>query len=355
MKVTSRNYHSATRWLLLLLAFAPGCSAFMAPRQPLPVTMEAPPANPPEMATPNELNKVSLPPYTIEPPDILLINAIKIVPKPPHKIEPFDGLLIQVRGVPDEAPIANAFSVDPEGKVDLGPNYGRVDVAGLTIDDAQEEIRSRLAQFYQDIEVSVSLAFSAGAQQIVGEHLVGPDGRVNLGTYGSVRVTGMTLEQAKVAIEERLQNYLEDPEVIVDVLAYNSKKYWIITQGAGFGDNISEYPITGNETVMNALTNVGGLSQLSSKRIWIARPAPDGATCAQVLPVNYEDITQHALTATNYQLLPGDRLFIAEDRWTKFDSQFAKLTRPFERAFGFVSLGAGMLQRIARFGLAQNF
>jgi protein involved in polysaccharide export with SLBB domain len=300
---------------------------------------------------PRELDKVSLPPYVIEPPDILMINAVKIVPKSPHMIEPFDGLLIRVLGALPDYPIADAFAVDPEGTVDLGPSYGRVKVAGLSIDEAQSAIQKHLSQVLEDPQVAVSLAFSSGAQQIVGEHLVGPDGRVNLGTYGSVYVAGSTIEEARADIEAQLKDYLEDPQVVVDIFSYNSKKYYVITQGAGFGDSVAEAPITGNETVLDAIARIGGLSRVSSKRIWIARPAPNGVGCEQVLPVHWDDISRGAATATNYQLMPGDRLFIAEDPYIRFDNVIGKLTAPFERLFGFVSLGTAMANRIQRFGL----
>ncbi|MEQ8848399.1 polysaccharide biosynthesis/export family protein [Botrimarina sp.] len=324
-----------------------GCTAFYAPRSPIPAAPAPPPADSP---VPRELEMMSLPPYRIEPPDILLINAIKVVPKPPHIIEPFDGLLIRAAGALPDQPIADAFFVDPEGMIDLGPSYGKVKVVGLTIDEAKDAIRRQLGDLLAEPEVSVSLAVSSGAQQIVGEHLVGPDGRVNLGTYGSVYVTGMTIAEAKAAIEEQLSDTLEDPEVIVDIFSYNSKRYYIITQGAGFGDNVVQVPITGNETVLDAVAAIGGLSQVSSRRIWIARPARNGDHCEQILPVDWDDISRGASTATNYQLLPGDRVFIAEDPLLRLDSVVSKLTRPLERLFGFTSLGAGTLNRIERFG-----
>jgi len=336
--------------LTALLVASGGCTAFFAPTNSFPITPSEPS---PHSPVPRELDKVSLPPYVIEPPDILMINAVKIVPKPPHKIEAFDGLLIRVLGTLPDQPIAEAFAVDPDGTVDLGPSYGRVKVVGLTTDEAQSAIQQHLAEFLQSPQVSVSLAFTSGGQQIVGEHLVGPDGRVNLGTYGSVYVTGLTLEDARAAIEQQLSNFLEDPQVVVDIFAYNSKKYYVITQGAGFGDNVATAPITGNETVLDAVATIGGLSQLSSKKIWIARPAPNGVGCEQILPVNWDDITQGASTATNYQLLPGDRLFIAQDPYLTFDRVVQKLTAPFERIFGFVSLGTAMANRIDRFGLGQ--
>ena len=348
---TSMQWRSSGLLLLLgMLVSSSGCTAFLAPTVPIPTTPEGPsPASP----VPRELEMISLDRYRIEPPDILLINAIKVVPKPPHKIEPFDGLLIRAAGALPDQPIGDAFSVDPEGMVDLGPSYGKVKVVGLTIDEAQDAIRKQLVEVLAEPEVSVSLAFSAGAQQIAGEHLVGPDGRVNLGTYGSVYITGMTIEEAKAAIEKQLSNYLEDPKVIVDIFSYNSKRYYIITQGGGFGDNVVPQPITGNETVLDAIAAVGGISQVSSTKIWIARPAPNGVGCEQILEVNWRDISRGASTATNYQLMPGDRLFIAEDAFVKFDAVITKFTRPFERILGFVSLGTATVNRLERFGLGQ--
>ncbi|WP_425395684.1 M56 family metallopeptidase [Aeoliella sp.] len=257
----------------------------------------------------NEWTKQPLPPYVIEPPDILLIDATKLVPKMPHKIEPFDGLLIRAEGVDENHPIQNAYFVDPDGDIDLGPNYGKVHMAGIGLDKADEVVREHLAEKHPKAKMSVSLATAGGAQQVIGEHLVGPDGRVNLGSYGSVYVTGMTLPEAKRALEKHLSKHLEDPEVIVDVFSYNSKKYYIITKGEGFGDNIVTAPITGNDTVLDAIAAIGGLRNSSTAKIFIARPAPQGGA-EQILPVEYDAITRGKSSATNYQLLPGDRLFI---------------------------------------------
>jgi protein involved in polysaccharide export with SLBB domain len=331
-----------------MLVASGGCTAFLEPREPYPIT---PPEPSPASPVPRELDMVSLPAYTIEPPDILFLQAVKIVPKPPHRLEPFDALLIRVANAFADQPIQDAFFVDPEGTVDLGPAYGRVTVAGLTTDEAQAEIRRHLAQLIENPEVSVSLAASSGAQQISGEHLVGPDGRINLSTYGSVYVAGLTLDQARQVIERHLSAYLENPQVAVDVFAYNSKTYYVITQGAGQGDDVSEFPITGNDTVLDAIAQLGGLSQLSSTKIFIARPAPNGVGCEQILPVDWRAISRGGSSTTNYQLLPRDRLYIVEDPWVRFNSTVFKLTQPFERMFGFTSLGTATLNQIKRFGL----
>ena len=303
-----------------------------------------------------ELAKVTLPPYVIEPPDILLIDALRVVPKPPFRIQSFDALQVIVEGTLLEQPINGLYVVEPGGMLDLGPSYGKVMVGGQSLEEAQDAVFRHLKRILREPQVSLTLAQAAGQQQIAGEHLVGPDGTINLGTYGTVYVTGMTLAEAKEAIEAQLSKFLDAPLVSVDVFSYNSKVYYVITEGAGFGDNVARFPVTGNETVLDAIAGINGLSRLSSKDIWIARPAPSGVGCDQVLPVDIEAIMKGGSTATNYQLLPGDRVFIAQDPWIAFDSIIDKVIGPFERVFGFSLLGVQTVQTFNRlpFGFNPN-
>jgi polysaccharide export outer membrane protein len=318
------------------------------------LTMEDQVGQPPIHGAPSELCMTSLPTYVVEAPDILLIEAIKLVPKPPYRIEPLDVLQIVVVGTLLGQDIQGQFAVDPDGFVDLGPAYGRVHVAGQSLDDATKTIDLFLRRILRSPEVSVVLAATFGQQQVAGEHLIGPDGTINLGTYGSLYVAGMTVAEVKDAVEQHLSKSLLDPVVGVEVFAFQSKNYYIISQGAGLGDGVTRVPITGNETVLDALAQVNGLSRLASKKIWIARPVPNGRGCDQVLPVNYEDITAGANTATNFQILPGDRVFIAEDKFIALDSAITKITAPFERLFGFSLLGSQTIQTFNRFPLGNQ-
>ena len=241
-------------------------------------------------AVPRESNKVVMPPYVIEPPDILLIDAVRTVPKAPYRLKTADVIAIQVLGTPSDMPITGPRQIEPGGVVRLGPRYGAVNVAHLTLEEAEYAIREYLRQFINDPIVTVSLVEIAGKQQISGQHLVGPDGTVTLGIYGSVRVVGMTLPQAKYGIEQYLSQYLDEPEISIEVWAYNSKVYYVVTQGAGLGDAVYRFPVTGNETVLDAIAQINGLNQLSSKQIWIARPT-DGPGKCQILPVEWDAIT----------------------------------------------------------------
>jgi hypothetical protein len=65
------------------------------------------------------------------------------------------------------------------------------------------------------------------------------------------------------------------------------------------------------------------------------------------MPVDWYAITERGSPQTNYQLLPGDRVFIAEDKWVAFDTQVAKITAPLERIMGFSLLGVGTVTRFS--------
>lgn len=325
--------------LLVTLASSAGCH--VAPRaQPMVDHL------PPVVAIPRELDKMVLPTYRIEPPDILVIDVINAVPKSPYHLRPLDTLSLQVLGTLPDAPIDGIYILGPGGMVNLGAPYGRVKANGMTVEQAQDAIAVHLKKQLKDPEVSVSLADLAATQQITGENLVAPDGTITLGSYGSVSVVGQTIAEAKKSVEKHLSRFLEQPEVSLNVFAYNSKVYYIITQGAGLGDGVYRFPVTGNETVLDAIAQINGLSEVSSKRIWIARPSPSGQQ-AQILPVNWLAITEQASTSSNYQILPGDRLFVAEDKLVAFDTSLAKFTAPLERIFGFVLLGTGATSRLS--------
>ena len=208
----------------------------------------------------------------------------------------------------------------------------------MTIPEVKTALESHLRKFLREPEVSVQLAKASGVQPITGTYLVGPDGTVNLRQYGMVPMAGKTIAEAKVSLQQHLSHFLDSPEVSVDVAAYNSKTYYIIVEGAGMGETVVRLPVTGNENVLDAISQIQGLTRLSSKKIWIARPSPGGFGCEQVLPIDWDAIVQGASTETNYQVLPGDRIFIAEDPVIALGSFIGKVTAPFEQVFGIGSL-----------------
>ena len=156
-------------------------------------------------------------------------------------------------------------------------------------------------------------------QPVSGQFLVRPDGTVGLGLWGSVSVTGLTPDQAADAVRKHLARFdsTEMPaanlKVSVDMFAYTSKKYYVITDGTGDGEQVFAFPATGNETVLDAISQVNGLADVAGKKsIRIARKTASGPW--QSLPVDWSAITKRGLTSTNYQLMPSDRLYVTKAR-----------------------------------------
>jgi hypothetical protein len=68
--------------------------------------------------------------------------------------------------------------------------------------------------------------------------------------------------------------------------------------------------LIGRETVLDGLMAAGGLSDSASEgKIILSRPTAP-RSCRVVLPICYDHIVQLGDTTTNYQLQPGDRIYV---------------------------------------------
>jgi polysaccharide biosynthesis/export protein len=203
--------------------------------------------------------------------------------------------------------------------------------------------------------VSAGKSVTLEDRPIEGSHLVRPDGTIGLGTYGNVYVAGLTLDEARDAVAAQIKLSLTGKDVkvedikkllVVDVLAYNSKVYYVITDGGGYGEQVYPIPVTGNETVLDAIAKINGLPAVSSKkRVWIARATP-GCTNPNILPVDWCGITKKGFAATNYQVFPNDRIYVGSDKLIQADSWLAKRLNPIDRIFGTVLLSSSTVNSI---------
>ena len=312
---------------------------------------------------PHELQKTALPEYRIEPPDVLLIEAVNNLRPADAPVGSGEPLIIQVnRTLPaleDEDRVSQAFKkidgpyivgtdgyvIGTDGYLNLGPEYGKVLCAGQPLEEISRRIEKHLNRILKNPQVLVTLPDPSAKQIVAGEHLVRPDGTVGLGVYGGVFVAGMTLREAKAAIEAHLSQHMHAPEISIDVLGYNSKVYYVIADGGGAGEQVHRLPCTGNETVLDAISQIRGLPTVACKgQIWIARPSGQCHGIDQVMHIDWDAIAQGAQTCTNYQILPGDRLYVKADRWIAFDTKLAKITAPLERVLGFTVLGNGAVR-----------
>lgn len=300
-----------------------GSAGCLTPRANTPGKHTTPPITlPPPGSVPTELNPVSLPEYVIEPPDVITIEArLKEITK-----EEADKL------------------------AELRKELRKGDLPAETRKQYEAELKQRLE----------NPDYSGGTREldynpIQNQFQVKPDGTVYLGAYGTVHVAGLTQNQARLAIRSVLAkqiNYeaggtIEDRLlVLVDVTGYNSKKYYVITDGGGAGERMFQFPCTGKEFVSDAIALIQGLPEEASKRnIWVARRTPH-LNEEQILPVDWVGITQWGVTNTNYQLFPGDRVYVKAQRIVTIDRTLGKLLNPVERLLGVTLLGTQTVNQI---------
>lgn len=138
-----------------------------------------------------------------------------------------------------------------------------------------------------------------------------PDGTIDLGKYGRPVVAGHTVPEVEglvqAIVKARSEKDKEQPVLInVRLVGRASKVYYVIGEVNAPG----AFPINGRETVLDAVIAAGNLTRKASQEnIILSRPtAPDG--CRVVYPVCWQQIVQDGDTTTNYQIMPGDRIYV---------------------------------------------
>jgi polysaccharide export outer membrane protein len=267
---TARIVYRRAGWLALLAFFA-ACGC---------QTVKTPEEKIANSNIPNEFKKVSMPDYVVEPPDLILVELLE--------------------GLPGR-PISGERLVRPDGKISLGW-YGDVYVAGLTVPEVKEKIVLHLRKYLHDEELGLIKADEETTEWIRDKN------------------------GEPIRIEPR-----DSDRVFVDVTAYNSKNYYILGDVAVPG----KLPITGNETVLDAINYANGLMPTAApQNIRLVRPAPPGACCEQILPVNLAAITSGGDPTTNYQLMPGDRIVVYRDPIVRLTVFIDRLAAPFQTVIG---------------------
>ena len=98
----------------------------------------------------------------------------------------------------------------------------------------------------------------------------------------------------------RLKEFLNNPEVNVQVAQVHSKRYFVYGEVGRPG----EFPLVQETTVMDALSNVGGFRDFANpKKIYVLRGT-------QKFNFNYKDVSNGKNLEQNIVLQNGDRIFV---------------------------------------------
>jgi protein involved in polysaccharide export with SLBB domain len=127
------------------------------------------------------------------------------------------------------------------------------------------------------------------------------DGRINFPKLGPIMVSGMSFDEAREAIEQRVGKQLIGTHVSVTVGGLRSIRVFVLGEAKKPGS----YTVSGLSTMTNALFVSGGVKKIGSLRnIQLKR---DGRL---VTTLDLYDLLLHGDNSGDRQLLPGDVIFI---------------------------------------------
>ncbi|HDL53371.1 MAG TPA: sugar ABC transporter substrate-binding protein [Proteobacteria bacterium] len=139
---------------------------------------------------------------------------------------------------------------------------------------------------------------------ITGDYLVRPDGKITLPLVGDVVATGMSTDAIAMQISKKLKLFIENPYVTVIVTQTSSNRIYVL----GEVQRPGVYPLQERLTVLQALALSGGFTQFAKKdRMSVIRYEGNRQVKYEV---NYRDILKDPEKGRNLLLKRGDTLVV---------------------------------------------
>jgi protein involved in polysaccharide export with SLBB domain len=168
----------------------------------------------------------------------------------------------------------------------------------------------------------------AGRPDLTGRRAIGPDGQVDLGRAGSVRVEGRTPADAAACVAHQLG--LATGRVRLRVAEYNSREIYL--SGAGIGVPRA-VPYRGQETVLDLLQRVGGITPSAAPGdVYVVRPHVAEGDRPEVFHIDLQAIVVQKNERTNLRIQPFDQVYVGESRQGKLEKCLPGWLRPVYQA-----------------------
>ena len=142
-----------------------------------------------------------------------------------------------------------------------------------------------------------------GNEELTNDVVVRPDGKISIPLIQDIRAEGLTASELADSIHQKLLPFIKGPNVSVIVMQINSPKFSVM----GYVSRPGTYPLRGDVTVLQALSEAGGFTTFASpKKIKLIRNA-DGKRDVRI--VNYYEIIEEGGEG-NYLLKSGDTIVV---------------------------------------------
>jgi polysaccharide export outer membrane protein len=135
---------------------------------------------------------------------------------------------------------------------------------------------------------------------------VRPDGMISLPLLDDVQAAGLTAEQLKEVVTEKLAEYISNPDVTVVVTSMQSKRIYVLGEVARPGPVL----LVTDTRVTDALSQAGGFTTFADRdAIRIIRRTTDGEVEYRF---DYDAYMKGKAPGTNMILRPGDTLLVSD-------------------------------------------
>jgi polysaccharide export outer membrane protein len=131
-------------------------------------------------------------------------------------------------------------------------------------------------------------------------YVVRPDGKLSMALGGDIEAVGVTPEVLKERVIAALSEFMNKPEVMVEIRQVNSKRYYI----SGEVGRAGPYPLVTPVTMLEALSLAGGLKDFANKKKIVIMRGDER------IKFNYAEVLKGKKMEQNIQLKPGDHIIV---------------------------------------------
>lgn len=151
-----------------------------------------------------------------------------------------------------------------------------------------------------------------GVEELNQKVRVEGNGTIALTGLGEIRVEGLTrseLEKELVGLLEK--QWLQEARVSVFILEYYSRKVYL----NGALRNVGPHDLIGNKSLLQIISEAGGLTEEAGPNIFVIRRQEDGADLTQKIPI--EELFTQGNSDLNIQILPHDVVNVPVEKKVK--------------------------------------
>jgi len=148
-----------------------------------------------------------------------------------------------------------------------------------------------------------------GADELSRTVRVSEDGKITLPLLGEVLVDGLTKSEVEKKLGQLLgEKYVQNPQVTVFIREYQSKRVSVL----GAVEKPGPYQLLGRQTLMQIMSEAGGLTRDAGNEIIIIRQLPDGSSTS--LRISIDDLFLKGDAKLNVPMEAGDIVTVPVDK-----------------------------------------